>query len=225
MRSDQVIIHLIDPTRIREIHTHLTAEETERASRFRSHKDSTHWAACRAGLRIALAKACAINPKDVPISVGPNGKPLLDPPFTHVHFNLSHCSDLALVAIAGTPVGIDIERSDRGPDLLGCEETFCHAGERMALPAEREPRSMFLLDIWTAKESVLKALGTGFFLPPEEVEIRFDTTPVTALSPHRPTLSQNLHIHRLGHPALADHTAFVSTSPRVIEILFNTDFI
>lgn len=225
MRPDQVIIHLIDPTRIREVHTHLTREETERASRFRSRKDSTHWADCRAALRIALAKACGIDPKEVPISLGPNGKPLLDHPFAHLHFNLSHCIDFALVAVAATPVGIDIERSDRASDLLGCEETFCHPEERMALPPERESHSTFLLDIWTAKESVLKALGTGFFLPPEEVMIRLDTAQGTASSVHCPALLADLHIHRLVHPALVDHTAFVSTSRRVTEIMFNTDFI
>ena len=120
---------------------------------------------------------------------------------------------------------VALHGSDRGSDLLGCEETFCHPDERMVLPAEREPRATFLLDIWTAKESVLKALGTGFFLPPEEVMIHLDTTPGTASSVHCRALLADLHIHRPGHAALADHTAFVSTSTRIKEIIFNTDFI
>lgn len=225
MRPDQVIIHLIDPSKVREAHAYLTAEETERATRFRSKKDSNHWAACRAGLRQILAKVCGIPPKEVPIAVGPNGKPLLGHPFAHLHFNLSHCSDLALVAIASTPVGIDIERSDRAPDLLGCEETFCHPDEQAELPHENEPRANFLLDIWTSKESALKALGTGFFLPPEEVMIQRKTIPGSASSHHSPALLADLRIHRLEHAALADHTAFVSVSTRVTEIIFNTDFI
>ena len=225
MRPDQVIIHLIDPARIRDGRVHLTGEEKARATKFRSQADSDHWAACRTGLRLVIAQACGMDPKDVPITLGPNGKPLLGPPLGHLHFNLSHCSDLALVAVAASPVGIDLERSDRAPELLGCEETFCHPEELTALPQEQEPRATSLLEIWTAKESVLKALGTGFFLPPEEVTIHWEFDTGRASSVHEAALLADLRIYRLGHAALVGHTAFLSASARVKEITFNTDFI
>jgi len=225
MRPDQVIIYLIDPSRINDSRAHLTEEETERANCFRSQKDADHWAACRTGLRLALAPSCGVKPEEVPIWYGTNGKPMLAPPFAHLHFNLSHCSDLALVAVAATPVGIDIERSDRAPELLGCEETFCHPDEQTSLPPENESRAAFLLEIWTSKESVLKALGTGFFLPPEEVMIHWESIPGAASSSHEPALLADLRTHRLGHAALANHTAFVTASAQVTDITFNTDFI
>lgn len=225
MRPDQVIIHLIDPSRIKDSHAHLSEAEKTRAASFRSPVDSVHWAACRAGLRLTLAQACGIDPKRVPIILGPNGKPLLDHPFTHLHFNLSHCTDLALVAVASAPVGIDIERSDRSHDLLGSEESFCHPDELTDLPLENDPRALTLLEIWAAKESVLKALGTGFFLPPEELAIQWEISPANASSPHEAALLANLRIHRLGHAALADYTAFLTAATQVTDITFNTDFI
>jgi len=224
MRPDQVIIHLIDPMRIKDARDHLTDAEKERAASFRSQNDADHWAACRAGLRMVLAQACGIAPNEVPISVGDHGKPALDPPFAHVHFNLSHCRDLALVALAANPVGIDIERSDRSPDLLGCEETFCHPEEIAALPTGQDDRATVLLEIWTAKESALKALGTGFLLPPDEVRIGLETTPGTASSVQEPLL-RKLGIHRLSHPVLRDHTAYLATSTTVDGITYQTDFI
>lgn len=224
MRPDQVIIHLIDPNRITDARAHLTDAELTRAASFRSQTDSDHWAACRAGLRLALGQACGVPAKDIPIAISPHGKPLLDPPFIHVQFNLSHCRDLALVAIAATPVGIDIERSDRASDLPGCEETFCHPEEIAALPTGQHYRATALLDIWTAKESALKALGTGFLLPPDEVVISLETTPGSAASVHEPLLGE-LRIHRLHHAMLADHTAYLATSAAVIDITYQTDFI
>lgn len=224
MRPDQVIIHLIDPSRITNARAHLTDAELTRAASFRSQADSDHWAACRAGLRLALGQTCWITPKEVPIAINPHGKPLLDPPFAHVQFNLSHCRDLALVAIAATPVGIDLERSERAADLLGCEETFCHPEEIVSLLAGRHDRSTALLDIWTAKESALKALGTGFLLPPDEVMIGLETTPGSAASVHEPQLGE-LRIHRLHHAMLADHTAYLAISAAVPNITYQTDFI
>lgn len=224
MRPDQVIIHLIDPMRIKDARVHLTKVEKERATSFRSQNDADHWAACRAGLRLVLAEVCGNAAGDVPISVGAHGKPVLDPPFAHVQFNLSHCRDVALVALAANPVGIDIERSDRAPDLLGCEETFCHPEEIAALPTGQDDRATLLLEIWTAKESALKALGTGLLLPPDEVLVGLETTPGTASSIHEPLL-RKLGIHRLLHPALRDHTAYLTTSTTVAEITYQTDFI
>ena len=41
------------------------------------------------------------------------------------------------------------------------------------LPGDPEIRSRKLLELWTAKEALLKAVGTGFTYPPECVNLRF----------------------------------------------------
>jgi 4'-phosphopantetheinyl transferase len=78
-------------------------------------------------------------------------------------FNWSHSGECALVAIGRqfTP-GIDIERRrDRTRALDIAEHYFCkdELAALNAVPADL--RSSAFLELWTAKEAVLKALGRG----------------------------------------------------------------
>jgi 4'-phosphopantetheinyl transferase len=82
---------------------------------------------------------------------------------TPLDFNWSHSGECALVAIGRqfTP-GIDIERRrDRARALDIAEHYFCK-DELAALNAiPVDARSSAFLELWTAKEAVLKALGRG----------------------------------------------------------------
>ena len=143
MTSGQVTIHLVFPEIISQeaALACLTDEEKSRADRFRFRKDAVHWIDCRANLRKILGQAIQRPPREVPLILSENGKPLLAPPYDSLHFNLSHCSDLAIVALSAEgPVGIDLESLDRAPDLLECEATFCHPLEISELPSETSAR-------------------------------------------------------------------------------------
>lgn len=76
-------------------------------------------------------------------------------------FSLSHSGDWAVCALADAPVGIDVERvrSVRADALARRYFTPQEAALLAAMPeAERE---IAFFRLWTAKESVLKAQGTG----------------------------------------------------------------
>lgn len=197
----------------------LSDDEVERAATFRFPSDATRWIGFRAALRRILGHAIQIPPADVPLALTGFGKPMLATPFEHLHFSLSHCSDLALIALCvDGPVGIDLEPSSRAPDLSGCEATFCHPVEIATLPVEQLARSLRLLEIWTAKEALLKALGTGFSHPPESVCIQMESSRFTATS-ETPLLGiENQILHRLRHPALANHCAALSVPESVSRI-------
>lgn len=159
------------PQPLEELRTKLTPDEQQRANRFHFEKDAIPWALYRATLRQILGELIGLPPLDVPILYSDHGKPLLGPSAGHIHFNLSHCEKAAvlIVAIDG-PVGIDIEPLDRSETLLGCESAFCHPEEIAALPLKSR-RAMRLLEIWTAKEAALKAMGTGFSQAPEQFRL------------------------------------------------------
>ncbi|MES2439183.1 MAG: 4'-phosphopantetheinyl transferase superfamily protein [Verrucomicrobiota bacterium] len=147
------------------------------------------------------------------------GKPILAPPHHWLHFNLSHCNDLAAIAIcAYGPVGIDLESMNRAEGLLECETSFCHPEEIADLPGEASARAFQLLRIWTAKEAVLKALGTGLSHPPEEVRIRFGLPTSTAVSKTLLLGINDQRLHSLEDPALTEHQAVVSAPKSVMEI-------
>lgn len=225
MNPGRVRIHLITPAEIAldgAIEC-LIDEEKLKAGRFRFAKDAAHWTACRAALRAILARETGTTPHDVPIVYSKFGKPMLAPPFDSLHFNLSHCSDLALVALSDCgPVGVDLESVDRAPDLLECVSSFCHPDEGRGLPEENGERAMQLLRIWTAKEAVLKALGTGMSHPPETVRIEFGADQASARSDVPLDGLEDQVIHPLRHPKLFRHLATVS-APRGVEIVSWTD--
>ena len=197
-----VIVHVVDPSRVAG--NHLSAAENEQAARFRFEKDARHWRACRSALRAILGGALGIAPESVPLGFAEFGKPLLQAPFDFLHFNLSHCHDLALVALCvDGPLGIDLEPADRGKSLLGCEHAFCHPDEIAGLPETEDKRADVLLDIWTSKEALLKALGTGMSLAPETVPLR--PPGERGAGPH-PRL-QPFRLQRVEHVSLQKHYA------------------
>ena len=78
-------------------------------------------------------------------------------------FNWSHSHDQALIAIArGALPGIDLERLRPHPKAIPIAQRYFSPDETAALealPADQRDRAF--LELWTAKEAVLKALGRG----------------------------------------------------------------
>jgi 4'-phosphopantetheinyl transferase len=95
----------------------------------------------------------------------PHGKPSAD----GLEHSVSHSGDLVAVAVARSPLGVDVEQAEgRSRPLGGDGDTDALArlvlsgGERAAL-AEAEPadRARAFLVAWTRKEAVTKATGDG----------------------------------------------------------------
>ncbi|MEW2491012.1 4'-phosphopantetheinyl transferase superfamily protein [Streptomyces sp. NPDC048411] len=112
---------------------------------------------------VALARA------DCPLCQEPHGRPILQHT-SGLHFSLSHVRDLITIGLARTPIGVDIEATDRVR-----HETLArrlHPAEHAAieaLPAAR--RHDALVRCWTRKEAYLKGLGTGLATPPNQVNV------------------------------------------------------
>jgi phosphopantetheine--protein transferase-like protein len=92
---------------------------------------------------------------------GENGKPYLKG--GNMYFNISHSGNYAVLAAAQNEVGVDIEK------VAPYSETVA---ARCFTPAEQEwlrheGNDEAFYRLWTAKESVMKASGLGFSLPPE----------------------------------------------------------
>ena len=206
MKLECVTVHVvtadsITPNAVAEC---LHEEELDRAGQFKLARHGFLWSVYRASLRIILGQHLGLEARQVPITLTAQGKPMLAAPFDSIHFNLSHCDDLGLVAVSRSgPIGIDLEHSRRAEDLLECEATFCHPEEIDVLPDNAGARACRLLEIWTAKEAFLKALGTGLFTPPEQIILRFDQGEITALSPQGLTH----RVIRLCSPLFPNHLA------------------
>jgi 4'-phosphopantetheinyl transferase len=110
-----------------------------------------------------LAAALGAAAADIRFQYTPRGKPALagdlgDAP----QFNLSHCDDLAVIAVgAKHGVGVDLESIRPIAELEAIVKRYFSHAEQSAILAERRdsPHSFFWH--WTLKEAWLKADGTG----------------------------------------------------------------
>jgi 4'-phosphopantetheinyl transferase len=111
-------------------------------------------AALRRHARTALQQACRISGKALgSLEKNTAGAPL---PSNGLYWSVTHKPDNVAAVVAPRPVGIDIEA------LRPCNPSLHRriADEReWALAPERSDR--FFFRFWTAKEAVLKAVGTG----------------------------------------------------------------
>ncbi|MGM9924504.1 MAG: 4'-phosphopantetheinyl transferase family protein [Bacillus sp. (in: firmicutes)] len=83
------------------------------------------------------------------------------------HFNTSHSGAWIVCAVYFKEVGIDIERVQILPQGLG-NELFTRKEKQIA---ENANSVNYFYDIWTAKESFVKAIGTGLFTPLQSMQI------------------------------------------------------
>lgn len=133
----------------------LSVNEQLRAQRFHQHKDRVRSIAARAALRRLLAERVMSSPNDIQIELDKFGKPFL-PACFGIEFNISHAGDYALIALSTLgKIGVDIEYRHRNISDL-CIHVLT--------PVERTQRvwsNKNFIELWVAKESVLKALGFG----------------------------------------------------------------
>jgi 4'-phosphopantetheinyl transferase len=133
--------------------------------------------ACRSIAGEALAKYCVgrvsgVSPGTISFHADIFGKPHVEK-IRGVHFNISHSGSWAVCAVDLAPVGIDVEHV-RHRDL-NVAKRFFHPNEYAALAALPEPRRTGrFFDLWTIKESYIKARGKGLSIPLDSFEIRFE---------------------------------------------------
>jgi 4'-phosphopantetheinyl transferase len=164
--------------RLRELGGFLSADERERAARFRFDRDRNRFIVCRGSLRELLAARLRIAPSSVRFVYGGHGKPAIEDP--EIRFNVSHSHGMAMIAVTrGREVGCDIEWID--PSFAGekIPEHFFSPYEvatLRALPVAGQCEAFFRC--WTRKEAYIKACGLG-------VSLALDSFDVT-LAPDQP---------------------------------------
>ena len=145
----------------------LSDAERERAARFVHARDAARFRAGRAWARRLISAELGVAPGDLPLTVGRHGKPEL--PGNPINFNLTHTTEQIWLAVSDGPVGIDLELPPDGDPAplfrqIAAPEEWLRA-LAAGITAER------FLVLWTAKEAVLKLLGTGLMTDPRTIAL------------------------------------------------------
>ena len=146
----------------------LDVQETARAAAFVFPADRHRYQVAHVMLRRVLAGRLGSEPgrlvfarEPCPTCGGPSGKPVLasqDAPVPA--FSLAHSGDVVAIAVAGRPVGVDVEREASG--CVCSLVTAMHPSDAAVVEPLPEPeRHTAIIRWWVRAEAVLKCAGTG----------------------------------------------------------------
>ena len=158
----------------------LSDDERARAERFRFPDDRLRFILARGQLRDLLEGYTDTPAANVRFEYGPHGRPSLqrEAGCPDVRFSVAHSATMVAFAFAfalDRNVGVDLEPLVSPDDALGRPEVY----RRMLSPAElrqieQSPpadRARLALASWVRKEACLKALGSGFSVPPDQLDV------------------------------------------------------
>ena len=173
-----VILHVdLRPDAGREARAYAVLDEDEQArwNRFVVKGARRQYALCRAALRINLCHRLGCSNRELSFGYLEHGKP-----FAKVNgvpsgssFNVSHSGRHGLIGFASRDgLGVDLEVRTPGRDFDGIGSRVYGPRERLALSAAAGRRKADLFyRLWSLKEALIKALGTGFSLSPSRFEV------------------------------------------------------
>jgi|688.fasta_scaffold82070_3 phosphopantetheine--protein transferase-like protein len=172
---NRVSVYQAEPPRIpgqwlEGFYQSLSIAERSRANRFAKREDRVNHVITYGLLRLILSHHCQLHPKEIQIHRSALGKPYVTN--KDIHFNLSHTKGLLVIAIAPYEVGIDIEYVDVKFAFQQVVKLVLTKAEQCVLartPMDKQQEKFF--EYWTAKEAVLKLMGTGFKRDPKTLQI------------------------------------------------------
>jgi 4'-phosphopantetheinyl transferase len=147
----------------------LSAAERHERDRLHHAAHRSRFVATRGLLRYVLSRYAPIAPQAWVFDTALQGKPIIADPqmgARGLSFNLSHSGKVVLLAVARErEVGVDVEEVHRRVPLRIAQRCFTPE-EMQQLQCLPPPlRARRFLDLWTLKESFIKARGTGLSSP------------------------------------------------------------
>lgn len=155
----------------------LDEEERRRRDRFLFARDRDSFALSHGVLRLVLSNYSEIEPAAWRYAWNDWGKPHIVEPKaeTSLRFNLSHTRGGALIGISRSlEIGVDIEATQRETSCLELADRYFSPSEVAALrqlPDSRQRDRFF--ELWTLKESYIKARGMGLAIPLDQFSFAF----------------------------------------------------
>jgi len=122
--------------------------------------------------------------KEIGFGACPHGKPFIVG-LPNFYYNLSHSGEWVVCATDRAPIGIDIEMVR--PVNIDLARLYFSTAEYRSLIGKTEPeKNRLFFDLWTLKESYIKAKGGGLTIPLDSFTIYSEQGRIRVLSQDGP---------------------------------------
>ncbi len=165
----------------------LTMEKRERISKFLKYEDALRTLISDILIRYLLCKKLGVNNHNLIFKTNEYGKPYLSS-YNGVRYNISHSGRWVVCCMDNSSVGIDIEQI-KPIDMTIAEKFFSKDEFLSLMDKDVIYREEFFYELWTSKESYIKAVGKGLSIPLNSFTINIYRNDITVSS----TYEQNTY--------------------------------
>lgn len=161
-----------DDLKFNKFLTCVSGEKLERIRRYYHLQDKQRALIGDTLIRYLICNRLSLNNKQLVFNKNEFGKPFLVND-SRIHFNISHSGEWVVCAVHYLPLGIDIEKIQ--PLDYQVAERFFSENEYLNLNnKEGQAKLEYFYEIWTLKESYIKAVGKGLSIPLESFSININ---------------------------------------------------
>lgn len=155
--------YILQEKQLYNVLTYLPIEKQNKIRKFRKIEDVQKAIISDLLVRTNIIKKLGLKNENILLKKNHFGKPFLKD-FDNFHFNVSHSDEWIVCAFNDSSIGIDVEKIKQ-IDYKIAERFFSKQEYEALLDRESSQRLMFFYDLWTLKESYIKAIGIGLSIP------------------------------------------------------------
>lgn len=160
---------ILDDDTFGHLLTYVSEEKRERINKYRIKSAAQQCLISDVLIRSVIHQKLRIDNTDIHFGKNKYGKPYLmgNEDF---HFNVSHSNEWVVCAISDAPVGIDVEKI-KPTDYNISERFFSEEEHNYIICKEGQQKLDSFYDLWTLKESYIKAIGKGLHMSLKDFSI------------------------------------------------------
>ncbi len=143
--------------------SYIPENKQKRIKRFLKYEDSLRTLIAEVLIRKIIMQELKIPNGEIFFKINNYGKPYLKD-WDEFHFNISHSGKWVVCAISNKPVGIDVERI-KDLNIKIADRFFSKEEVEDLYKIKKSERLKYFFDLWTLKESYIKADGRGLNIP------------------------------------------------------------
>lgn len=146
----------------------LSVDRKQKVNKFQFSKDKKVCILSEMLLRYMLGNFLHVSIDEIVYEYNIYGKPFLKN-YSEIYFNISHSGYWILCGISDSPIGIDVEGDTKIAKRFFLNEEYTH------IKCEKNGnRNDLFFKYWTLKESYIKCVGKGLYIPLDSFGFNFD---------------------------------------------------